>query len=141
MNSCLYLYNIFISGPYFPVFGLNTDIYGINLRIQSEHGKIRARKSSYLDTFHAVIPSIYDLCSGASFVFIKSTKKSQIHIFQVPSVSTLTNFLVRTYRNMAPVSISFHLIVLKFDGAICSRFSKNYKVPCHWRLYTRKLLH
>ena len=27
-----------ISGPYFPVFGLNTEIYFVNLRIQSEYG-------------------------------------------------------------------------------------------------------
>ena len=26
-----------IPGPYFPVFGLNTEIYYINLRIQSEY--------------------------------------------------------------------------------------------------------
>ena len=34
------------SGPYFPVFGLNTEIYGVNLRIQSDYRKIRTRKSS-----------------------------------------------------------------------------------------------
>ena len=28
------------SGPHFPVFGLNTEIYGVNLRIQSKNGKI-----------------------------------------------------------------------------------------------------
>ena len=39
-------------GPYFPIFGLNTEIYGINLCIQSEYGNIRTRKK--LDTFHAV---------------------------------------------------------------------------------------
>ena len=33
------------SGPYFPVFGLNTEIYGVNLRIQSEYRKIRTRKN------------------------------------------------------------------------------------------------
>ena len=32
------------SGPYFPVFALNTEIYSVNLRIQSEYKKIRARK-------------------------------------------------------------------------------------------------
>ena len=37
------------SGPYFPVFGLRS-----NLRIQSECRKIRAKKTPYLDTFHAV---------------------------------------------------------------------------------------
>ena len=29
------------SSPYFPAFGLNTDRYGVSLRIQSECGKIR----------------------------------------------------------------------------------------------------
>ena len=39
-------YGVF-SGPYFPVFGLNTEIYSVNLHIQSKYGKIRT-------TFHAV---------------------------------------------------------------------------------------
>ena len=38
-------YGVF-SCPYFPVFGLNTEIYGVNLRIPSEYGKIRTRKHS-----------------------------------------------------------------------------------------------
>ena len=42
------------SGPYFPAFGMNTDIYSGNLLIQPECGKIRTRKTPYLDTFHAV---------------------------------------------------------------------------------------
>ena len=43
------------SGPYFPTFGLNTEKYGVPLRIQSECGKIWTRKTSNMDTFHAVI--------------------------------------------------------------------------------------
>ena len=39
------------SGPYFPVFGLNTEIYGVNLRIQSEYRKIRIRKNSVFGHF------------------------------------------------------------------------------------------
>ena len=35
-----------ISGPYFPVFRLNTEIYSVNLRIQSEYRKIRTRNNS-----------------------------------------------------------------------------------------------
>ena len=35
-----------ISGPYFSVFGLNTKIYGVNLRIQSEYKKIRTRNKT-----------------------------------------------------------------------------------------------
>ena len=47
-------YGVF-SGPYFHVFGLNTEVFGVNLRIQSEYGKIPTEKTLYLDTFHAVI--------------------------------------------------------------------------------------
>ena len=39
------------SGPYFPVFGLNTEIYGKNLRIQSEYRKIPIRKYSIFGHF------------------------------------------------------------------------------------------
>ena len=38
-------YGVF-SGPYFPTFVLNTEIYRVNLCIQSESGKIRNRKNS-----------------------------------------------------------------------------------------------
>ena len=34
------------SGPYFPAFGLNTEIYPVKLRIQSECRKIRTRKNT-----------------------------------------------------------------------------------------------
>ena len=42
------------SGPYFSVFGLNTDSYGVSLRIQSKCGKIRTRKFTNTGTFHAM---------------------------------------------------------------------------------------
>ena len=35
-----------ISGPCFPVFGLNTEICSVSLRIQSEYKKIRTRNNS-----------------------------------------------------------------------------------------------
>ena len=38
------------SGPYFSAFGLT-----VSLRIQSEYGKVRTRKTPNTDTFHAVI--------------------------------------------------------------------------------------
>ena len=47
-------YEVF-SGSYFPVFGLNTEIYRVNLCIQSEYGKIRTRKTPHLDIFYAVL--------------------------------------------------------------------------------------
>ena len=38
-------YGVFF-GPYFPAFRLNTEIYGIDLRIQSEYREVRTRKMS-----------------------------------------------------------------------------------------------
>ena len=46
----VFKYRVF-SGPYFPVFGLNTEIYGVNLRIQSKYRKMRTRKNSVLRHF------------------------------------------------------------------------------------------
>ena len=39
------------SGQHFPVFGLNTEIYSINLSIQSEYRKKRTRKNSVFGQF------------------------------------------------------------------------------------------
>ena len=39
------------SGPYFHTFGLDTERYGVSLRIQSEHGKIRTRNNTVFGHF------------------------------------------------------------------------------------------
>ena len=46
-------YGVF-SGLYFPVSGLNTEIHGGNLPIQSNTGNCGAEKTLYLGNFHAV---------------------------------------------------------------------------------------
>ena len=48
------------SGPYFPVFSQNTEIYRVHPSIQSECGEIRTRKTSNTHTFHAVIEKSRD---------------------------------------------------------------------------------
>ena len=55
-----------ISGPYFPVFGLNAKIYGVNLRIQSEYRKYGPKITPHLDTFHAVFFYFIDV-----FIYLK----------------------------------------------------------------------
>ena len=40
-----------ISGPYCPALRLNTEIYSVNLRIQSEYRKIRTRNNSLFGHF------------------------------------------------------------------------------------------
>lgn len=44
----------FFSGPHFLVSGLYTDIYIINLRIQSAYGKMLTTKNPESELFHAV---------------------------------------------------------------------------------------
>ena len=41
------------SGPYFDAFGLSTDIYRVNLRIQSKSVKMRTRKILRIHIIHA----------------------------------------------------------------------------------------
>ena len=43
-----------ISGPYFPVFGLNTEIYGVISVFNLNTRKYGPEITPYLDTFHAV---------------------------------------------------------------------------------------
>ena len=44
---------------YFPVFGLNTAIYKMNLCFQSELGKMQTRNISNTDTFYAVVVFVF----------------------------------------------------------------------------------
>ena len=41
--------------PYFPKFRLNTEIYSINLRIQTKSGKMRTRKTPNMDTWKTAV--------------------------------------------------------------------------------------
>ena len=43
------------SGTYFPAFGLNTERYGVSLRIQSKCGKIQTRKNSVFGHFSRIL--------------------------------------------------------------------------------------
>ena len=43
-----------VSGPYFPLFRLNTRIYFVNLRIQSEYKKMRTKKNSVFGQFSRI---------------------------------------------------------------------------------------
>ena len=45
------------AGPYFSVFGLNTEIYGGNLVFSPNKTKYGPEKTPFLDTFHAVFDS------------------------------------------------------------------------------------
>ena len=57
------------SGPYFPAFALNMETCKVNLRIQSECGKIRTRETPNTYTFHAVF-SMKLILARVSFIVL-----------------------------------------------------------------------
>ena len=70
-----------ISGPYFPVFGLNTERYSVFLHIQSECRKIRTRNNS---VFGQPATAIHN-----QFSFTMSTIKQ---VFVIPLLTEETLF-------------------------------------------------
>ena len=53
------------SGPYFLVFGLNTEIYCVNVSVFSPNaGKYGPEKTPYLDTFRKVIAKSWNKVSS-----------------------------------------------------------------------------
>ena len=52
------------SGPHFPAFGLNTERYGVSLRIQAKWRKIRSAITPNTDTFYVVI-----ICTESLLVY------------------------------------------------------------------------
>ena len=59
------------SGPYFPIFGLNTERYGVSLRIQFEYGKIRTSKNSVFGHFTYSVEYISNSESSQLFSYIQ----------------------------------------------------------------------
>ena len=70
------------SGLHFSAFGLNTERYGVSLRIQSKRGKMRTRITPNMDTAYAVKPSEHPynsrkLLFEISFHHIKKSNTSK----------------------------------------------------------------
>ena len=72
-------------GPYFRAFGLNTEIYSVNLHIYSKCWKMWARKTPNPDVFHVVDTSLlhFDRClvqtsTNRKCVAYKTNKKRSL---------------------------------------------------------------
>ena len=78
------------SGPYFPVFRLNAEIYYVDLCIQSEFGKIRIRKNSVFGYYSrsACVPQSYTLSRSS----INWSTESQASFILIPVIKIL-NYL------------------------------------------------
>ena len=74
------------SGPYFATFGLNSERYGVSLRIEPEYGKIPTRKVPNTDTF---LRSFY----GQIVVRIRSRLLLEGSAYFEPSVKEVRRLL------------------------------------------------
>ena len=77
------------SGPYFSAFELNTERYSVSLRIQSECGKIRTKKTPNTDTFHAVRMGLFRLYKYNFYWNITSLFCTQLHVAAVIFIAQL----------------------------------------------------
>ena len=84
-------------GQYLSAFGLNTERYGVSLRIQSECGKILTRKTPNTDTFHAVMYMHIRICEAVSqnkkkCFFCQTDEKEKFYGHWRCSVVFIVNF-------------------------------------------------
>ena len=98
-------YKVF-SGPYFPA-----------LRIQSECGKIRTRKTPYLDTFHAVIYQVPKVITLSFRKFIHERLQLRLICKVKVSVSSTPSSILN----------SFSLKRLTYEGLTSGNFLMNPK--------------
>ena len=71
------------SGPYFPSSGLNTEKYGVSLRIWFECGKMRIGRTPNMNTFHAVTDNALSWCICLSFLGRTQYPKKVCQICQI----------------------------------------------------------
>ena len=115
------------SCPHFPTFGLNTERYGVSLRIQSECGKIQTRKTRNTDTFHTdklceqySLESMTHSNTYCEFLQVdqkcKTANKLFIHVKPFVLLWKSTSFSLRKiFQNMAFVCPVFSNIRIEFS--------------------------
>ena len=81
-NCCVYHFHCVqsvriwsCSGPYFPVFGVNTERYSVSLLVQSECGEMRTRITPNTDTFYAVLRANKNKIITVTLDLIEVTEK------------------------------------------------------------------
>ena len=79
-----------ISGPYFPAFGLNTEMYCVSLRIQSECGKIRTRNNSVFGSFSRSVKVYFQLLK----TWLLNVSSKNENFFQIYQTNTQINWMV-----------------------------------------------
>ena len=84
------------SGPHFPAFGLNTERYGVSLRIQSECRKMRTRINPNTDTCQAV-SLLTHLLLLKTIYFVLSSPSWTDSLLSTNQSNTFANSLLKTF--------------------------------------------
>ena len=118
-------YEVF-PGPYFPVLGLNTEIYGVN---QSKYRKIRTRKN----TFHAVMVSAPMITLASEPVSTADSDRALTFCFSVSTVTTNTVWISTTAPTTSQVTTENFLSMMEKSiasiGETLARFTEGQKRP------------
>ena len=102
----------------FPIFGLNTEIYRVNLCIKSKYGKMRTRKTPYLKTFRAVHFLFFKVLQRSHLI----TKKAEL------SMMDLKRFLAKASDEL--IEIRPHNMNLEIWRSELSKFCAHSLVFC-----------
>ena len=131
------------SSPYFPAFELNTEIYRVNICIDSWCVKIRTRKALNKDTFQEVTPIWHARVMDVILVLVSYSlcKISYFHqISQCGKWAFLQNFYTR---KLGEIPVFYAVIVVKFTTWLLRNF-KRPKIEQHynqlWELVSDVLL-
>ena len=119
-------YEVF-SGPYFPVLGLNTEIYCVNRRIQSEYRIIRTRKKSVFGHF-----SRSDMIGKVDFYYYLNLLRIMFPSYRNQSVDLCEWFLQD--KNI-PANIYLFIVNkrnIRKRCEICSKLTIKTPWRCQW---------
>ena len=108
------------SGPYFPVFGMNTEIYAVNHHFHSEYRKVRTRKNSVFGRFSRSVNHIFRTFFFFHYNMVKIRSASRI-IFDY-------NILGDSQKYMLPI-----LVACPFTNFSDCKFKWKIR-PCFERL-------
>ena len=132
------------SSPYFPAFVLNTKRYSVSLRVHSECGKTRTRKTPNTNTFHAV--NVFDFIHDWKNIQTINKRKTQdnyiitqkqFNVIWILYYSSWIFFYFVTkginWLHWSYSSFFFFAILL------WNFFSKIVTLRIHWRTFPRRI--
>ena len=116
-----------LPGLYFPLFGMNTDIYSVNFRIQSEYRKIWTRKNSVFGHF-----SCSDICTWWGFSWIKFHPDFLCFLTE----NQFKSVIIKSPTYFKPDKVKIRLVMYLLIEKQGLKYSSASKLPkiCYWQI-------